>query len=78
MRPVSGRTARGAVQYDDFVSSVQARGARPRDVLRVLAQRITAGKAEDLRAQLRGDSCGPPNRAVQCEVTGSKEMEEEM
>jgi len=43
--------------------------------LRVLAQRLTAGKAEDLRAQLRGDPCGPPNRAVHCEVTGSNDMD---
>jgi hypothetical protein len=51
------------VQYDDFVSSVQARGGRPRDetetlvhaTLRVLAERLTAGEADDLRAQLPGD-----------------------
>jgi Uncharacterized conserved protein (DUF2267) len=50
------------VQYDDFVSSVQARGGRPRDetealvhaTLRVLAERLTAGEADDLRAQLPG------------------------
>jgi hypothetical protein len=58
---------RGAVPYDDFVSSVQARGGRPHDetetlanaTLRVLAGRLTAGEADDLRAQLRGDPCGP-------------------
>jgi hypothetical protein len=51
------------VQYDDFVSSVQTRGGRPRDetetlvhaTLRVLAERLTAGEADDLRAQLPGD-----------------------
>jgi uncharacterized protein (DUF2267 family) len=51
------------VQYDDFVSSVQACGGRPRDetetlvhaTLRVLAERLTAGEADDLRAQLPGD-----------------------
>ena len=51
------------MQYDDFVSSVQTRGGRPRDetetlvhaTLRVLAERLTAGEADDLRAQLPGD-----------------------
>jgi uncharacterized protein (DUF2267 family) len=51
------------VQYDGFVSSVQTRGGRPRDetetlvhaTLRVLAERLTAGEADDLRAQLPGD-----------------------
>ena len=51
------------MQYDDFVSSVQARGGRPRDetetlvhaTLRVLAERLTAGEADDLRAQLPED-----------------------
>jgi uncharacterized protein (DUF2267 family) len=51
------------VQYDDFVSSVQVRGGRPRDetealvhaTLRVPAERLTAGEADDLRAQLPGD-----------------------
>jgi uncharacterized protein (DUF2267 family) len=51
------------LQYDDFISSVQARGGRPRDetvtpvhaTFRVLAQRLTAGEADDLRAQLPGE-----------------------
>jgi uncharacterized protein (DUF2267 family) len=51
------------LQYDDSISSVQARGGRPRDAtvtlvhatLRVLAQRLTAGEADDLRAQLPGE-----------------------
>jgi uncharacterized protein (DUF2267 family) len=51
------------LQYDDFVSSVQARGGRPRDetvtlvhaTLRVLVQRLTAGEADNLRAQLPGE-----------------------
>jgi uncharacterized protein (DUF2267 family) len=51
------------VQYDDFVSSVQVRLGRPRDetealvhsTLRVLAERLTAGEANDLRAQLPED-----------------------
>lgn len=51
------------MQYDDFVSSVQACGGSPRDetetlvhaTLRVLAERLTAGEADDLRAQLPGD-----------------------
>ena len=55
------------MHYDDFVSSVQLRSGRPRDetetlvhaTLRVLAERLTAGEADDLRAQLPG---GPPGR----------------
>ena len=51
------------MHYDHFVSSVQARTGRPRDetetlvhaTLRVLAERLTAGEADDLRAQLPGD-----------------------
>ena len=51
------------MQYEDFVSSVQARAGRPRDetealvhaTLRVLAERLTAGEAHDLRAQLPGE-----------------------
>ena len=51
------------MQYDDFVSSVEVRGGRPRDetetlvhaTLRVLAERLTAGEADDLRAQLPGE-----------------------
>jgi uncharacterized protein (DUF2267 family) len=51
------------VQFDDFVSSVQIRSGRPRDetetlvhaTLRVLAERLTAGEADDLRAQLPGE-----------------------
>ena len=51
------------MHYDDFVSSVQLRGGRPRDetetlvhaTLRVLAERLTAGEADDLRAQLPGE-----------------------
>ena len=51
------------MQYEDFVSSVQARAGRPRDetetlvhaTLRVLAERLTAGEAYDLRAQLPGE-----------------------
>jgi uncharacterized protein (DUF2267 family) len=50
------------VQYDDFISSVHTRGGRPRDeteglvqaTLRVLAERLTSGEADDLRAQLPG------------------------
>ena len=51
------------MQHDDFVSSVRVRSGRPRDetetlihaTLRVLAERLTAGEADDLRAQLPGD-----------------------
>ena len=51
------------MQYDDVISSVQARGGRPRDetetlvhaTLRVLAERLTAGEVDDLRAQLPGE-----------------------
>ncbi|MGY1805600.1 DUF2267 domain-containing protein [Blastococcus sp. SYSU D00922] len=51
------------MQYDDFVSSVQIRGGRRREeteavvhaTLRVLAERLTAGEADDLRAQLPGE-----------------------
>ena len=50
------------MQYDDFLSSVQVRCGAPRDetetlvreTLRVLAERLTAGEADDLRAQLPG------------------------
>ena len=50
------------MHYDDFVSSVQVRSGRNRDetetlvhaTLRVLAERLTAGEADDLRAQLPG------------------------
>jgi uncharacterized protein (DUF2267 family) len=55
------------VQYDDVVSSVRARSGRPRDetetlvhaTLRVRAQRLTAGEADDLRAQLPRDAVEP-------------------
>jgi uncharacterized protein (DUF2267 family) len=64
------------VQYDDFISSVQARAGRPRDetealvhaTLRVLAERLTAGEADDLRAQLPGPLQGdliPPEPEAQ-------------
>ncbi|MCZ2860291.1 DUF2267 domain-containing protein [Blastococcus sp. VKM Ac-2987] len=51
------------MQYDDYISSVQVRSGRPHDeaetlvhaTLRVLAQRLTAGEADDLRAQLPGE-----------------------
>ena len=51
------------MQYDDFVSSAQVRSGRPREetealihaTLRVLAERLTAGEADDLRAQLPGE-----------------------
>jgi uncharacterized protein (DUF2267 family) len=51
------------LQYDDFIASVPARGGRPRDetetlvraTLRVQAQRLTAGEADDLRDQLPGE-----------------------
>jgi hypothetical protein len=58
------------VQYDDCVSSFQARGGRPRDetetlvhaTLRVLAERLTAGGADDLRAQRRDTGARPMAR----------------
>ena len=64
------------MQYDDFVSSVQARTGRPRDeaetlvhaTLKVLAQRLTAGEAHDLSAQLPGPLQGdliPPEPEAQ-------------
>jgi len=48
------------VKYDDFISTVADRTALPRDdaetlthaTLRVLAERLSGGEAEDLRAQL--------------------------
>jgi uncharacterized protein (DUF2267 family) len=48
------------VQYDEFVATVAARAGVPRDeaetltraTLRVLAERLSGGEAEDLRAQL--------------------------
>ena len=51
------------LHYDDFIPSVQVRSGRPRDetetlvhaTLRVLAERLTAGEADDLRAQLPGE-----------------------
>jgi uncharacterized protein (DUF2267 family) len=66
----------GAVEYDGFISSVQARSARPRDesealvhaTLRVLAQRLNADEANDLRAQLPGPLQGdliPPEPEAQ-------------
>jgi uncharacterized protein (DUF2267 family) len=50
------------VQYDEFITFVGERGV-PREVaetltratLRVLAERLTGGEADDLRAQLPGD-----------------------
>jgi uncharacterized protein (DUF2267 family) len=50
------------VQYDEFISSVRERGV-PREeaetlthaTLRVLAERLTGGEADDLRAQLPGE-----------------------
>jgi uncharacterized protein (DUF2267 family) len=80
--PTGGLTASGLakeeehVQYDDFVSSVQVRSGRPRDesetlvhaTLRVLAERLTAGEAYDLRAQLPGPHQGdliPPEPEAQ-------------
>lgn len=50
------------MRYDDFIWSVQARIGRPRDesetlvhaTLRVLAERLNADEAYDLRAQLPG------------------------
>ena len=50
------------MQYDDFIWSVQARSGLPRDeaetlvhaTLKVLAERLNADEAYDLRAQLPG------------------------
>jgi len=64
------------MQYDDFISSVQARSGRPRDesetlvhaTLRVLAERLNADEANDLRAQLPGPLQGdliPPEPEAQ-------------
>ena len=64
------------MQYDDFVSSVQARLGRPREesetlvhaTLRVLAQRLNADESNDLRAQLPGPLQGdliPPEPEAQ-------------
>ncbi|MEU2347921.1 DUF2267 domain-containing protein [Modestobacter sp. NPDC049651] len=71
------------MQYDDVVSSVQARGGRPRAetedlvhaTLRVLARRLTAGRADDLRVQLPGELHGdliPP--APEAQPSGPDEF----
>jgi uncharacterized protein (DUF2267 family) len=63
------------VKYDEFVTSVADRAGLPRDEaeslthasLRVLAERLTGGEAEDLRAQLpkqlQEDLVSPDERA---------------
>jgi uncharacterized protein (DUF2267 family) len=50
------------VQYDEFITSVRERGVPPEEAetlthatLRVLAERLTGGEADDLRAQLPGE-----------------------
>lgn len=64
------------MQYDDFLLSAQIRTGLPRDesetlihaTLRVLAERLTAGEANDLRAQLPGELQGdliPPEPEAQ-------------
>jgi uncharacterized protein (DUF2267 family) len=55
------------VHYDDFISSLAHRTGRPREqaesltnaTLRVLADRISAGEADDLAAQLPRELKGP-------------------
>lgn len=64
------------MQYDDFIGSLQSRIGRPRDesetlahaTLRVLAERLNADEAYDLRAQLPGPLQGdliPPEPEAQ-------------
>jgi uncharacterized protein (DUF2267 family) len=50
------------VQFDEFISSVRERGVPHEEAetlthatLRVLAERLTGGEADDLRAQLPGE-----------------------
>jgi uncharacterized protein (DUF2267 family) len=67
------------VQYEEFISSVRERGVPGEEAetlthatLRVLAERLTGGEADDIRAQQRAMTLAAEDRSEPTAMTRSR------